>query len=51
MMSQTQLRGALVLAAQRGAGDAGVLVCEREPSDLLAAMIHEFGPIEPYFRE
>jgi hypothetical protein len=43
--------GALVLAAQRGAGDAGVLVCEREPSDLLAAMIHEFGPIEPYFRE
>jgi hypothetical protein len=43
--------GALVLAAQRGAGDAGVLVCEREPSDLQAAMIHEFGPIEPYFRE
>jgi hypothetical protein len=43
--------GALVLAAQRGAGDAGVLVCEREPSGLLAAMIHEFGPIEPYFRE
>lgn len=43
--------GALVLAAQRGAGDAGVLVCEREPSDLLATMIHEFGPIEPYFRE
>jgi hypothetical protein len=43
--------GALVLAAQRGADDVGVLVCEREPSDLLAAMIHEFGPIEPYFRE
>jgi hypothetical protein len=43
--------GALVLAAQRGAGDAGVLVCEREPSALLAAMIHEFGPIEPYFSE
>jgi hypothetical protein len=43
--------GALVLAAQRGAGDAGLLVCEREPSDLLATMIHEFGPIEPYFRE
>jgi hypothetical protein len=43
--------GALVLAAQRGAGDAGVLVCEREPSAVLAAMIHEFGPIEPYFRE
>jgi hypothetical protein len=43
--------GALVLAAQRGAGDADVLVCEREPSDLLAAMLHEFGPIEPYFRE
>jgi hypothetical protein len=43
--------GALVLAALRGAGDAGVLVCEREPSDLLAAMIDEFGPIEPYFRE
>jgi hypothetical protein len=43
--------GALVLAAQRGVGDAGVLVCEREPSALLAAMIHEFGPIEPYFRE
>ena len=43
--------GALVLAAQRGAGDAGVLVCEREPSDLLATMLHEFGPIEPYFRE
>jgi hypothetical protein len=43
--------GALVLAAQRGAGDAGVLVCEREPSDLLATMIHEFGPIGPYFRE
>jgi hypothetical protein len=43
--------GALVLAAQRGAGDTGVLVCEREPSDLLAAMIREFGPIEPYFRE
>ena len=39
--------GALVLAAQRAAGDAGVLVCERVPSDLLAAMIHEFGPIEP----
>ena len=43
--------GALVLAAQRGAGDAGLLVCEREPSDLLATMIHEFGPIEPYFRD
>jgi hypothetical protein len=43
--------GALVLAAQRGAGDVGVLVCEREPPALLAAMIHEFGPIEPYFRE
>jgi hypothetical protein len=43
--------GALVLAAQGGAGDASVLVCEREPSALLAAMIHEFGPIEPYFRE
>jgi hypothetical protein len=43
--------GALVLAAQRGAGDTGVLVCEREPSDLLAAMLHEFGPLEPYFRE
>jgi hypothetical protein len=43
--------GALVLAALRGAGDVGVLVCEREPSDLLAAMLHEFGPIEPYFRE
>jgi hypothetical protein len=43
--------GALVLAAQRGADDAGLLVCEREPSDLLATMIHEFGPIEPYFRE
>jgi hypothetical protein len=43
--------GALVLAAQGGAGDVGVLVCEREPSDLLATMIHEFGPIEPYFRE
>ena len=43
--------GALVLAAQRGAGDAGVLVCEREPPALLAAMIHEFGPIEPYFHE
>jgi hypothetical protein len=43
--------GVLVSAALRGAGDAGVLACEREPSDLLAAMIHEFGPIEPYFRE
>jgi hypothetical protein len=43
--------GALVLAAQRGADDVGVLVCEREPSDLLAAMLHEFGPIEPFFRE
>jgi hypothetical protein len=43
--------GALVFAALRGAGDVGILVCEREPSDLLTAMIHEFGPIEPYFRE
>jgi hypothetical protein len=43
--------GALVLAAQGGAGDVDVLACEREPSDLLAAMIHEFGPIEPYFAE
>jgi hypothetical protein len=43
--------GALVLAALRGAGDAGVLACEREPSDLLAAMMREFGRIEPYFGE
>jgi hypothetical protein len=28
-----------------------VLACEREPSDLLVAMIQEFGRIEPYFRE
>jgi hypothetical protein len=43
--------GALVLAALRGAGDWGVLACERQPSDLQAAMIYEFGPLEPYFRE
>jgi hypothetical protein len=37
---------------RRSAGRAmRLLVCEREPSDLLATMIHEFGPIEPYFRE
>jgi hypothetical protein len=43
--------GALVLAALRGTGDTGVLACERQPSDLQATMIHEFGPIEPYFHE
>jgi hypothetical protein len=44
------IAGALVLAASRGAGDAGVLICERQPSDPQAAMTHEFGQIGPYFR-
>ena len=39
------------MAALCGAGDWGMLACEREPSALHAAMIHELGPIAPYFRE